>query len=144
MSQYVRVLYWSQCIRVLYWRDACLNTLECCIAMSQCISVLHVSIYYSVVLERCMSQYIRVYWRDASLNTLDCCRRTVSCILTTIPYTYPTHSPHQWREPALALESKAQIAQNSPTKIASSCSSPSPYQIAKTNARQACRVSPSF
>ena len=42
---------------------------ECC-----CIRGMHLSIHYTIVLEGCISQYIRLlYWRDASHNTLDCC-----------------------------------------------------------------------
>ena len=36
-----------------------------------CTGGMHLSIHYTVVLDRCIFQYIRqLYWRDASLNTL--------------------------------------------------------------------------
>ena len=40
--------------------------------LRHCIGGMHLLIHYTIVLEGCISQYIRLlYWRDASLNTLD-------------------------------------------------------------------------
>ena len=44
------------------------------ITFDYCIRRMHLTIHYTIVLEGCISQHIRLlYWRDASHNTLDYC-----------------------------------------------------------------------
>ena len=49
-------------VTVLCWRDASLNTVD-----NYCVGGMHLSIHYTVVLEGCISQYIRLFLTEVNL-----------------------------------------------------------------------------